>query len=180
VLLDVEGVTLHDTGALVVYLDLPSGASPRPVPSAVSKIRQRNATFTPSLLVVTAGQSIELANDDTIFHNVFSYSAPNDFDLGLYPKGESRRVRLQHPGVVRLYCSIHETMNATVFVAPSVHHAIASDSGDFELRDVPPGRYRLRTWSERLPAASLAVEVGAGQSSAVALRISLNEQGGAE
>ena len=46
-----------------------------------------------------------MPNDDVIFHSVFSYSTPNDFDLGLYPRGESRgERRFQYPGVVRICC----------------------------------------------------------------------------
>ena len=103
-----------------------------------------------------------MPNDDVIFHNVFSYSTPNDFDLGLYPRGESRAKTFQYPGVVRIYCSIHESMSATIFVAPSSHFAVAEPDGDFALRDVPPGKYRLRTWNRRLPPSSQLVEVGSG------------------
>ena len=74
----------------------------------------------------------------------------------------SRSVRLAHPGVVNIYCSIHESMTATVFVSPSPWLAVAKPSGEFELRDIPPGRYRLRVWNERLPEASQVVEVVAG------------------
>ena len=70
-----------------------------------------------------------MPNDDVIFHNVFSYSTPNDFDLGLYPRGESRAKTFQYPGVVRIYCSIHESMNATIFVAPSIWHAVVGADG---------------------------------------------------
>lgn len=113
---------------------------------------------------MTAGQTVEMPNEDGIFHNVFSYSRPNDFDLGLYPSGESRQATLRHPGLVRLYCSIHESMNGAVYVAPSPWYALAGAGGRFEIRGAPPGRYRLRTWAERLPPTSQVVtlEEGAG------------------
>ena len=99
-LADVEVAAL---GPLVVYLDAPAGGSLSFAPPARrATIRQRDARFAPGFLVVTAGQTVDMPNEDGIFHNVFSYSRPNDFDLGLYPSGESRSVTLRDPGLVRM------------------------------------------------------------------------------
>jgi len=162
--LGVGDVPLAAVAPIVVYLD-PQGVVAdaaaqrlRPV-----KMRQRDARFAPSFLVVAAGQSVEMANDDAIYHNVFSYSRPNDFDLGLYPAGESRTLPLRHPGVVKLYCSIHESMNATILVTPARWFAIASAAGRYAIPGIPPGRYRAVVWAERLPATEREIEIVAGQ-----------------
>jgi plastocyanin len=159
----VQGVSVDDAGPIVVYLESASG---QPLAFALPKrpleIHQKDASFSPNFIVIAAGETVVMPNDDVIFHNVFSYSTPNDFDLGLYPRGESRAKTFQYPGVVRVYCSIHESMNATIFVAPSVWHAVADAKGDFTIRDVPPGTYRLRTWNRRLPPASQVVQVNSG------------------
>jgi plastocyanin len=160
--LGVAGTDLAAAGPIVVYLEGVDGALTFEPPRRKLEIRQKDAAFSPAFLVIAAGETIEMPNDDVIFHNVFSYSTPNDFDLGLYPRGESRAKTFQYPGVVRFYCSIHESMNGTIFVAPSVWHALAGADGSFTLRDVPPGRYRLRTWNRRLPPAAKIVEVGSG------------------
>jgi len=163
--LGVEGAALADLGPIAVYLE-PAGGGPVPAPSGpMPVVRQRDARFVPSFLVVAAGQTVRMANDDTIFHNVFSFSTPNDFDLGLYPAGRTRSIQFDHPGVVRLYCSIHESMNATVFVSPTPWFTIADDAGRFLLGDVPHGRFRLRTWSAKLPETERTLEVGPGTTS---------------
>ena len=162
VALEVPGARLADFGPVVVYLEGGGGAV---APSGRPELRQRDALFAPSFLAVAAGDSVEMPNDDDIFHNVFSFSAPNDFDLGLYPAGESRRVAFRHPGVVKVYCSIHEAMSATIFVAPTRWFAVADADGSFSIPDVPPARYRLRTWAEKLPASERPVDVGAGVTS---------------
>jgi plastocyanin len=159
VALDLAGARLADFGPLVVYLE---GGPPSSGRSAGPELRQREARFSPPFLAVAAGDAVSMPNDDDIFHNVFSFSSPNDFDLGLYPSGESREVAFGHPGVVKIYCSIHEAMSATIFVAPTRWFAVADADGGFALRDVPPGRYRLRTWAERLPPSEREVDVGAG------------------
>ena len=159
VTLDLPGTSLADLGPVVVYLAREAG-SPKPA-DALPSVHQKDAHFAPSFLAVAAGQSVAMPNDDRIFHNVFSYSKPNDFDLGLYPAGESRTVPMRHAGVVKLYCSIHESMSGTIFVAPTPWFDTATADGAFTLRGVPPGRHRLRTWNERLPDTEREIDVPA-------------------
>jgi plastocyanin len=160
--LGVQGVALADAGPVVVYLEGTGAPLNYTLPKRSLEIHQKNASFAPTFLVIAAGETVVMPNDDVIFHNVFSYSTPNDFDLGLYPRGDSRAKTFAYPGVVRIYCSIHESMNATIFVAPSIWHTLAEADGSFRLTDVPPGKYRLRTWNRRLPPATQLVEVGQG------------------
>ena len=150
VVLDLPGTRLADLGPVVVYLAPEPGVAVPPATRPAS-LHQKDAAFAPRFLAVQAGQSVAMLNDDQIFHNVFSYSKPNDFDLGLYAAGESRDVTFKHPGAVKLYCSIHESMNGTIFVAPTPWFAVADADGRFALRGVPPGKHRLRTWNEKLP-----------------------------
>jgi len=159
VALDLPGARLADFGPVVVYLEGRAGV---PASGGRRELRQRDAQFSPGFLTVAAGDSVAMPNDDDIFHNVFSFSSPNQFDLGLYPSGESRKVAFRHAGVVKVYCSIHEGMSATIFVAPTRWFAVAADDGRYAIPDVPPARYRLRTWAEKLPETDRDVEVGAG------------------
>jgi plastocyanin len=168
VALGIENVPLAAVAPVVVYLEpLDAADAAGPLPRNPARMRQRDAHFAPPFLVVAAGQTVEMANDDAIYHNVFSYSRPNDFDLGLYPAGESRTLALRHPGVVKLYCSIHESMNATILVTPTRWFDVIDARGGYALTGVPPGRYRAVVWAERLPPASRTVEIGAGQTRAL-------------
>ena len=161
--LGVAGVPLAAVAPVVVYLEPLDGASAGDsVPHRTARMRQKDAHFAPPFLVVPAGSTVEMANDDAIYHNVFSYSRPNDFDLGLYPAGESRKLPLRHPGVVKLYCSIHESMNATILVTPTRWFDVVDAKGGYALEGVQPGRYRAVVWAERLPETSRAIEIGAG------------------
>lgn len=157
---DLPGLTLAEAGRVVVYLDAPDGGITADAARAAATLRQRNARFAPPFLAVAVGQTVEMPNDDTIFHNVFSFSAPNDFDLGLYPAGHSRSVTFRHPGVVRIYCSIHESMTGAIFVSPTPWFTVTDEAGRFRLRGAPAGRWRLRTWSEKLPEIERTLELG--------------------
>jgi len=175
--LSLHGVSLADVLPVVVYLEPLDAPPPRPPATPRPTVHQRDARFAPRFLAVAAGQTVEMPNDDAIYHNVFSYSKPNDFDLGLYPAGQSRAVSLRHPGMVKLYCSIHESMTGTIFVAPSPWFATVSADGRFAIPGVPPGRYRLATWPERLPATRREITVRAGE--AAPLTVALVDAGNA-
>jgi plastocyanin len=156
------GVTLSDVGPVVVYLEGGDGAARDAGAAPRAEIRQKSASFSPPFLAVARGQGVAMPNEDAIYHNVFSFSAPNDFDLGLYPGGESRTVAFKHPGVVRIFCSIHESMNGTLFVAPTPWFAVVGADGRFAIPGVPAGRFRLLTWAEKLPPTEREVVVGPG------------------
>jgi plastocyanin len=166
--LSVAGVPLAAVAPIVVYLE-PLDGSPtgNSSPPRTARMRQRDARFAPPFLVVAAGTPVEMANDDAIYHNVFSYSKPNDFDLGLYPAGETRKLVLRHPGVVKLYCSIHESMNATVLVTPTRWFDVVDAKGGYAITGIRPGRYRVVMWAERLPTAAQEIEIGTGQAPAL-------------
>lgn len=160
----VEGLELADAGAIVVFLEPLDGTPPAAdVPLPPAAVRQNGARFDPAFLAVAVGQLVEMPNDDVIFHNVFSYSEPNDFDLGMYASGQSRSLRFEHSGLVRIYCSIHESMDGLIFVAPSRLFVRPDANGRYAIQGVNPGWYRLHVWSERFPELVRPVEVDSGQ-----------------
>jgi plastocyanin len=119
----------------VVYLEsAPQGAFeeadlPRPT------LDQRNQTFVPWVLAIPVGTTVDFPNSDSTFHNVFSLSKARRFDLGRYPKGATRSVRFDRPGVVRVFCEIHSHMNAYVGLA---HRYFTTDeAGRYRIANVP-------------------------------------------
>jgi plastocyanin len=67
-------------------------------------------------LAVKAGDSVKFLNEDPFFHNIFSLSDLKTFDLGSYPKGESKTVTFEKPGVADVECAIHPGMHLKVTV----------------------------------------------------------------
>ena len=78
------------------------------------RLVQKDKMFTPHLLVVPTGTSVEFPNEDPFFHNVFSLFNGQRFDLGLYESGTSRAVRFDREGVSYIFCNIHPEMGAVV------------------------------------------------------------------
>lgn len=140
-----------DHSGVVVWLE-PVAAAPRPVPSSPKQTRmlQRDRTFMPNVLAIEVGTAIDFPNDDPIFHNVFSNYSGQVFDLQLYAPETSRRVVFRRPGMVHVFCNIHEEMSAVIAVLATPYFAVTGPDGRFEIR-APADEYRLQLWHERSP-----------------------------
>jgi plastocyanin len=145
---------------VVVFL---KDAPPRPVSPMNVEIRQRNENFVPRVVAVTVGSAVEFPNDDPIYHNVFSLSRPRNFNLGRYPRGHSRQVQFDRPGIVKVFCDIHSHMSATVMVFNHPWFAVPAEDGRFELPGVPAGDRDITAWHERLGDTTQRVRVDAGR-----------------
>ncbi len=146
---DTEPVNEFDR--MVVILEAAKGAEKDsrhlpPRPPVTEKLNQQDARFQPDVIVVPVGSTVEFPNLDPIFHNVFSLSKAQPFDLGYYPQGHSRNVKFNNPGVVQVYCHIHANMYAAIVVTDSSWYQKPAADGSFSFSDVPPGRYRLIAW----------------------------------
>jgi plastocyanin len=152
----------------VVYLEIQTGKVQSYQPPAVHPILdQRDLTFHPQVLPVLVGTTVDFPNKDNLFHNVFSYSSPKEFDLGRYPTGDSKSVRFDKTGVVRVYCDIHSHMNATILVLDNPFFAVPDDGGSFVIKNIPNGMYMARLWYGRELAASQSVTIKNGESVSV-------------
>ena len=112
-------------------------------------IEQRNKTFAPHLMAVPVGSTVAFPNFDSIYHNVFSLSSPQRFDLGLYKSGDMRQVVFDKPGIIRLGCNIHANMSAYLVVVDAPHYVVSEQDGGFSFRSLKPGKYKVQAWSEQ-------------------------------
>jgi hypothetical protein len=150
---------------IVVYL---TGFRQPPPPDAPA-ISQKDKTFLPDLRVVVAGQTVQFTNDDPWVHNVFSTSTARGFDLGQPGPHETRSVTFPTPGLVDVFCNIHEQMYANVLVLPNRAFSRVGPDGTFLIHDVPPGRYPLHAWGRQIEPFEMEVVVVEGQPAQVQL-----------
>ena len=152
----------------VVYLE---GAVPGAGGAAARTMAQQDTAFVPGVVVVRTGATVTFPNKDGFFHNVFSYSGPQRFDLGRYPEGESKSVTFDEPGVVKIYCEVHDFMRAAVIVSESGLHAIPGEDGRFSLTGIPAGTYTLVAWHPDLGEKKQEVQVQDGATVRVELSL---------
>ena len=134
-----------------------------PLPERKPLLDQRNLQFHPQVLPILVGTTVDFPNRDNLFHNVFSYSQAKEFDLGRYPRNDSRSVTFDKPGFVRVYCDIHSNMSATILVLRNPFFATPGDDGGYVISNVPAGKYTLALWYDRDVVERRQIEIKSGE-----------------
>lgn len=135
-----------DPGGSVVWIPGLNVASP--APGASVAVTSREKRFDPRILAVSSGTRVKFPNVDSIYHNAFSLSPGNKFDMGLYRKGASRDFVMKNPGIVRVYCNIHPDMAASVVVVEGNAFSVVQTDGSYRIAGLPPGRHEVHIWSD--------------------------------
>jgi plastocyanin len=167
----VRGKVNIPAGEPIAYAYVENVFAP-PVRGKTIVIDQKSKTFVPGWAVIRRGTTVEFPNHDNIYHNVFSHSPGNSFNLGLYNSGTPGKAHsFQSPGAVDIYCNIHPSMAASVLVVPNDLFAKVQPDGTFVIRSVPNGQRKIVAWSPGTTPATQWVELKAGGSSEVELTL---------
>jgi plastocyanin len=137
-------------------------------------LNQKDMNFTPRILPVLAGTEVSFRNDDKIFHNIRSKSPTYPFNFGQISSSKAaniRKVKFDKPGVVPIDCDVHSEMHAFILVKPNPFFASADEKGQFTLKNVPPGKYKLQAWHEKFEPVVKEIVVTEGQVTTVELNL---------
>jgi len=151
--------------SIAVYVDaIPDKKFDAPKDHVV--IDQRKMAFIPHVVAVQQGTPVEFLNSDPVGHNVYWPSISGNkklsHNLGTWPKGEKKPFQFNDLGVASLLCNVHPEMSGYVVVVPTPYFAVTDKDGNFEIKNVPAGKYTLKTWSEDGKPTTQAVDVAAG------------------
>jgi plastocyanin len=147
---------------IVVYIDdVPGKVFLPPVQHAI--LDQMQMVFVPHVLVIVKGTTVNFLNDDPVQHNVYWPAISQDrklaHNMGTWPEGIVKSFTFSELGTVPLLCKVHSEMSGYIVVVPTPFFAVTDKDGNFTIKDVPPGQYTLRTWSEQAKPATQAVTV---------------------
>jgi plastocyanin len=160
---------------VVVYVqNAPASDAASPAHTAMGQDDER---FTPHVLPILRGTTVDFPNADDVFHNVFSLSSAHTFDLGRYPKGSAKSVTFEKSGVVQVFCHIHSDMSAVILVLDNPHFAQPARTGRYVIEGVPPGEYTVVGWHERIKPVTRKVRVVAGETARLDFNIPLPSGG---
>jgi plastocyanin len=134
-------------------------------------MKQENKQFMPAVLVVQKGTTVQFPNLDAFFHNVFSVTPDNSFDLGSYRQGETKSVTMSKPGVVSVYCNMHPQMVGHILVVPNGNYVRAGKDGFFRLSNVPAGHHRVVAWAPESKPVTAEADVTEAEAVTVELEI---------
>jgi plastocyanin len=146
---------LEDT---VVYLkEVPGTYAPKS-----HALDQKGMRFLPHVMAIVVGDTVKFLNHDTLVHNVYSPDGEG-YNLGSFKQDEERTYTFSKAGTYSQLCSIHPEMLGYVFVGQNPYAAPVDKKGAFEIKNVPPGTYKLSVWNSHLKAADKSVTVAAGK-----------------
>lgn len=167
-LLGVVALVSNPASAGELSLVLVDGTG-KPVPDAVVTVRpdagipagpirfawpstmvQQNIAFTPHVLIVPVGATVQFPNRDRVRHHIYSFSKPARFELKLYGREEARSYTFKSPGAVALGCNIHDAMSGFIKVVDTPWADKSDAGGGVRLHRLPAGAATLVLWHPRL------------------------------
>jgi plastocyanin len=169
-----EDLVLSPQGGVrsaVVWLDKPPAGAPAAALPSAATMDQKDCLFAPRVVVVPAGGKVDFLNSDRLLHNLHGTPAANPPFNRTQPKGRTITIGFEKPEIIRVTCDLHSWMRGWVVVAEHPYYALTDGAGEFELKGLPPGRYTLKAWQERLGTVSKEVVVGDQDATAVILEM---------
>ena len=164
---------MKSAASIVVYVDALPGKNFDP-PAQHQVVDQKKMTFIPHVIAVLKGTTVDFLNSDSVGHNVYWPSIGGNkklaHNLGTWPQGVKKSFTFDELGPAPLLCNVHQEMSGYVVVVPTPYFAITDKEGNYAIKDVPPGSYTLKTWSEEAKPLSQPVQV-TGASATVNLTV---------
>ena len=156
----VKAKGVKNSADAVIYIEKVAGGS-FPIPKEHAKVDQKNLKFSPHVLPILVGTTVDFVNSDDVMHNVFSPDVCSEkMNLGTWPKGQMRSFTFKQPGcTATMLCNVHPEMQAYVLALETPYYAVSTENGAYEIKNVPAGKYTLKIWHEKLKAQSVPVEV---------------------
>jgi plastocyanin len=151
---------VRDNANAVVYIEKIPGKT-FPVPKKHAEMDQKNLAFHPHVLPILVGTTVDFLNSDDVLHNVFSPDkCAGSFNLGTWPKGQTRSYTFAQPDCKAVVlCNVHPEMEAWVVVLETPYFGTSNKQGEYEIKDVPAGKYTLSVWHEKLKGEPVTIEV---------------------
>ncbi len=148
--------------AVVAVIGVPKETMPRePHTIPIFQLSNEQCRFIPHVLAMEFDADLEISNRDRILHTAKAHKS--QINIGLFP-GRIVRKPIGAPelGPVKVTCEIHPWMLGWIFLTDNPYYAVSDIHGEYEIDNVPPGKYKLTFWHELFGIEQKAVEVKAG------------------
>lgn len=165
---------------VVVYLNDGQGDGLAPYRFETLKapvmLDQKGCMYEPRVVALMTNQPLEIRNSDATIHNVHAMPETNSEWNKAQPAGGAvLRTSFPKPELaIPFMCNVHPWMRAFVFVFDHPYFAVTAADGKFELKNVPPGIYKLTAWQEKLGTQTQTVTVQTQKQADVSFRFNSN------
>ena len=144
----------HPLSGAVITVEPETGVSAA-APALRAIMDQVDLAFVPDVLVVPLHSTVQFPNSDAVGHQVYSFSSARQFQLPLYRGKPYPPVQFDQPGIVTLGCNIHDNMIGYIVVTAAPFYGRSDARGEWQARELPAGRYRVRVWHPLLAEPEL-------------------------
>ena len=132
---------------VVVYVS--AGADEPNAPSQAVTFTQKGCQYIPHVLVMHAGQELDVINADQTSHNIHPLAKTNrEWNKSQPPGAPPIKDKFDAPEFISVKCNIHPWMHGWFAVLKTNHYSISGDNGGFTLPNLPPGKYTVTAWHE--------------------------------
>ena len=117
----------------------------------------------PHVIAITKGSSVTFTNEDNFYHNVFSLTKGARFNIGRKKPGKSVKKTFNKAGLIKVFCDIHPQMNAYILCLETPYFSKVDESGNYEIRNLPDGKYKLEFFNPDVEIEAQILELSNGQ-----------------
>jgi plastocyanin len=133
-------------------------------PTQPAVLEQKGCQYKPHVLALQAGQKLNVVNSDETTHNIHPTPNNNREWNMTQPHGMPLEQTFAREEVaIPVKCNVHPWMKGYIAVLKHPYFAVTDKSGNFEIKDLPPGSYTITAWQEKLPPQSQKLTVSAGE-----------------
>jgi hypothetical protein len=168
---DTNEIAVKDGKLANVFVYVKSGLEGQTFPAPAEKVEidQVGCQYTPRIQGMQTGQTLSVKNTDATLHNVHALPTVNQEFNQAQPQGlpPIDKVFDKPEVMVHVKCDVHPWMTAWVGVLPHPYYGVSGDDGAFSIKNLPPGKYTLEAWHEKLGTQTQEVTVAANQTATV-------------
>jgi hypothetical protein len=162
-----EQYVVHDGKLANVYVYVKAGpaAAMSAAPQTTSPVvmDQVGCRYTPHVIALMHGSSVEFRNSDSTMHNIHTMPVVvgnGTVDVSQGPKGAPQQKQFEKPEVmIPVRCNNHPWMNAFINVSATPFFAVTDENGHFEIKGLPAGTYTLAVVHEKMGEQTMSVTV---------------------
>ena len=111
-------------------------------------LETKSHSFSPHILPILAGTTVEIPYYDNIKSCEYTHISFDKPEKGIKSESAKKALTFSNPGVLPLYCKIHNEMSAFIIVCETPYFCVSDDKGNYKIQNIPEGKYKISVWQE--------------------------------
>jgi carboxypeptidase family protein len=170
--IDDESLVVGPDKGLKNAVILVQGAKGGKFTSLKVELDQKGCQYVPHVVVVPTTGQLDILNSDGILHNIHTQSTANPAINVAQPKFKKVLTeKFAKPEIIKAACDAHGWMSGWIVATDNPFVAVTDDKGNFSIKDLPPGTYKVEIWQETLGKQVKDVSIKAKEDTKLTLEL---------